>query len=454
MDFRSSFSIGALGWAARGLGRAAAGAGGRAAGERPTSAPASSERAGKLAYIDCLRGYAVLMVMLCHTTYAFPELPYPVHRLTVFGWHGVQLFFLASSLTLLMSAEHERATTGRVDVRHFFLRRFLRIAPMYYLAAAFYALLKPPADSSLPQLLASLAFVNAWHPVTMPTTGAWAPVPGGWSIGVEFTFYFLFPAFAATVTSIRGALVLLVAVLALGAGLDSLFLPLLRARYGQTPADNFLYFWFPDQAPVFVLGAITYFAVRAVRQEGGHPLIRAVRRRPGALIAAALALELLVADAPFGFAHQLRLGAPPPQHLAASLGFMLFIIGMSQARPGALMNPVIAHVGKVSFSAYLLHWAVIRYLPDSHPALFHVQAQGWTAIAAFALCFVAVVLVTCAGSTASYALVEAPCMRLAKRLTARGGPMTARPEPVALSAAALLPVSPHPGLGNDGRTVV
>lgn len=163
---------------------------------------------------------------------------------------------------------------------------------------------------------------------------------------------------------------------------------------------------------------------------------------------------MLVADAPFGFAHQLRLGAPPPQHLAASLGFMLFIIGMSQARPGALMNPVIAHVGKVSFSAYLLHWAVIRYLPDSHPALFHVQAQGWTAIAAFALCFVAVVLVTCAGSTASYALVEAPCMRLAKRLTARGGPMTARPEPVALSAAALLPVSPHPGLGNDGRTVV
>jgi peptidoglycan/LPS O-acetylase OafA/YrhL len=400
------------------------------AAERRRPPGAAPNPDGKFAYIDCLRGYAVLMVVLCHTTYAFPELPYPLHRLTAFGWHGVQLFFLASSLTLLMSAEHERHRTGAVDVRNFFVRRFLRIAPMYYLAAGFYALIQPPTDPSLPQLLASLAFVNAWSPVTMPTTTAWAVVPGGWSIGVEFTFYFLFPVFMALATSARRALVLLAAAVALGAGLNSLLLPRLEASYGHAPADNFLYFWFFNQAPIFVMGALAFFAVRAV-QRSGHPAVQAIRRRPGALIVAALALELLVAEAPFGFAHQLRLGAAPPQYLAAAAGFMVFIVGMSQARPGLFMNPVIAHVGKVSFSAYLLHWAVIRYLPDAHPALFHLQAQGWTAIAFFFPCFAVVAFVTCAASTVTYVLVEAPCMRLAKRLTIRRRPATATPQAIA-----------------------
>ncbi|HVC63521.1 MAG TPA: hypothetical protein VND19_24545 [Acetobacteraceae bacterium] len=37
------------------------------------------------AYINCIRGYAVLLVITCHLTYEFGNLPYPVHRLTVTG---------------------------------------------------------------------------------------------------------------------------------------------------------------------------------------------------------------------------------------------------------------------------------------------------------------------------------------------------------------------------------
>jgi len=402
---------------------------------RPTGAArggSGSGGHGKFAYIDCLRGYAVLMVILCHTTYAFPQLPYPVHRVTAFGWHGVQLFFLASSLTLLLSAEHERTKTGAFHIRNFFTRRFLRIAPMYYLAAGFYALLRPPAEPSLTQLLATLTFVNAWHPVTMPTTGAWAVVPGGWSIGVEFTFYALFPAFVATASSVRRALALLAATLLVGATANSLLVPLLEARYGHAPTDNFLYFWFLNQAPVFVMGALTFFAVRAAQRAPDHRLVQALRRWPGGLIAAALALELLVAAGPFTFAHQLRLGAAAPQYLAASAGFMLFIVGMSQARRGLAVNPLIAHMGKVSFSAYLLHWAVIRYLLDAHPDLFHLRAEGWTAIAVFFPSFIVVALATCLAATLSYTCVEAPMIRFARRLTA--GP---RQAPAAAPSVAL-----------------
>jgi peptidoglycan/LPS O-acetylase OafA/YrhL len=73
---------------------------------------AINEKVG-YAYIDCLRGYAILLVIPCHLTYSYLDLPYPVHRLTVLGWHGVQLFFLTSCLTLLMSWRGEVSRLGR-----------------------------------------------------------------------------------------------------------------------------------------------------------------------------------------------------------------------------------------------------------------------------------------------------------------------------------------------------
>lgn len=97
------------------------------------------------AFIDCVRGYAVLLVVLVHATYLFPNLPYPIHRLTVVGWDGAQLFFLASAVTLMTSWRHEMAQYGQVDVGAVFIRRFFRIAPAYYAASVLYFALDPPA---------------------------------------------------------------------------------------------------------------------------------------------------------------------------------------------------------------------------------------------------------------------------------------------------------------------
>src|SRR3978361_2265537 len=145
-----------------------------------------------------MRDYAILLVIICHTTYLFPELPYPVHRVAILGWHGVQLFFLASTVTLMMAWRYEKTRDGSVDVVAFFLRRFFRIAPAYYLASALYFFLDPPIGGYDPiQAAATYLFINAWHPTLMGVTPhAWSVVPGSWSIGVEFTFYAAFPVLA------------------------------------------------------------------------------------------------------------------------------------------------------------------------------------------------------------------------------------------------------------------
>ncbi len=386
-----------------------------------TPARRAAPRAGKpkFAYVDCLRGYAVLMVIVCHTTYAIPQLPSPVHRLGVFGWHGVQLFFLASCLTLMMSARYELDRTGQMSARHFFLRRFLRIAPMYYLAAALYWIVDPVKDTDLLQLLASLSFVNVWHPVTTSTTGAWQVVPGGWSIGVEFTFYFLFPLFISLITTFRRAIFLLIFLLILGAVLDTALMPSMAARYGSVAADNFLYFWFFNQAPVFALGAVAYFTIRAVESGVNGRLARMLQHFNGTVLAFSLVLLVVIAMAPIPFGHELMACPIVPQFLAASGAFFIFIVTMSQSHNSILINPVVAAVGKVSFSAYLLHFAVIELVLNAHAKFFHLGATGWPAIGIFFTSIVIVAVVTCILSAITYTLVEKPMMQLAKRLTRR-----------------------------------
>lgn len=98
-------------------------------------------------YLDCIRGYAIFLVIACHTVFEYSELPWVVKRVAVNGWFGVQLFFLASAITLLMSW-HSAARGGTPDLRAFAIRRFFRIAPAYYLAAGLYFVLTPPVEFS------------------------------------------------------------------------------------------------------------------------------------------------------------------------------------------------------------------------------------------------------------------------------------------------------------------
>lgn len=368
------------------------------------------------AYIDCVRGYAVTMVISCHLAYAFPELPYPVHRVVVLGWYGVQLFFLASALTLLMSWHYEADRLRRAPVVPFFIRRFFRIAPAYYLAAWFYALLLPPPGGfDIGQLVSSLAFLNGWSPARMPTVnGVWNVVPGGWSVDVEVTFYLVFPLFAAWVTSVRRGLLVFVVCCAGGLVANGIAAPLFGRSDPPVAVENFLFFWFPNQMAVFALGGLLYFVQQWLAAPAAQQVAALLRSRGGWIAAAAMIS--VFATAFVRLPHYLDPSRPlPPGFLVVSLLLAVFILALSQVRRSLLVTPVAAALGKVSFSAYLLHYAAIE-IATSHPRLFHTDASGMAAVAAFAVAWLAVLAMTFAGAWCTYHAVERPMMALGKNL--------------------------------------
>lgn len=142
--------------------------------------------------LDGLRAVAFGVVFLSHLPglWMFP------------GGFGVTVFFFLSGylITTLMRLEHE--TTGGIDFRAFYARRFLRILPPYYLTlvgvAALTALGAYGALEVRPWPLVSQALFYANYYITL--YGSRPMLPGTevyWSLAVEEHFYLGFPFVAA-----------------------------------------------------------------------------------------------------------------------------------------------------------------------------------------------------------------------------------------------------------------
>jgi peptidoglycan/LPS O-acetylase OafA/YrhL len=146
-----------------------------------------------------MRGTAILMVIAVHTSLSVPGLPQFAKLLCAYGQMGVQLFFVASAYTL--SRSHVARSAEPHALANFYLRRFFRIAPLYYVAIALYLALYVASHDvgaavrgyySARNVAANLFFLHGF--VASANNHV---VPGGWSIGTEVAFYAIFPALFA-----------------------------------------------------------------------------------------------------------------------------------------------------------------------------------------------------------------------------------------------------------------
>jgi peptidoglycan/LPS O-acetylase OafA/YrhL len=88
-------------------------------------------------WLDTLRAQAILAVIACHICSSFRELNGTHdHRwlsIAGLGGHGVDLFFVLSGWLLGCLLLSEKNRTNRIDVKRFWMRRWLRTLPAYYM---------------------------------------------------------------------------------------------------------------------------------------------------------------------------------------------------------------------------------------------------------------------------------------------------------------------------------
>lgn len=142
--------------------------------------------------LDLVRGICAALVCVYHVL-AWAGGPV-LHTL---GTYCVYVFFAVSGASLYLG--YAGRLTNRSALVRFFVRRFLRLAPLYIGVVAFGLFLKLGGGHPLPDVTTILLNVS----LLFGFTGAAATslVTGGWSIGIEVLFYAMFPLLLAVMSS-------------------------------------------------------------------------------------------------------------------------------------------------------------------------------------------------------------------------------------------------------------
>jgi peptidoglycan/LPS O-acetylase OafA/YrhL len=184
------------------------------ASDEPAATPATTDPGERIYFpeLDGLRFFAFLMVFLFHGGLPEKMVAQAIGRtaaraLRENGGYGVQLFFILSGYLITTLLLREEARYGRVALRAFWVRRILRIWPLYYLLILIGFLVIPALDGVVgttghrellrTHLLPFLGFLGNWSMALVRPAPDWLSVL--WSVCVEEQFYLVVPLFIALV---------------------------------------------------------------------------------------------------------------------------------------------------------------------------------------------------------------------------------------------------------------
>lgn len=316
------------------------------------------------------------------------------------GQFGVQLFFVVSAITLALSWQHRKDESS--PVKSFFIRRYFRIAPMYYVGIFLYigiALVQAtrsgtPIDPSLPQrILANVLFIHGFIPSANNNV-----VPGGWSIGCEIAFYVLFPIVFSRHINIKHLIGFVISWMIL----SPLGLILLKGKSAYVENNSFLYFNLITQLPVFMSGLMTFKLLST----------NTILPRMKALAAFLFTCSVLyvsfvnVKIFPFG-AYFLP--------LIAAISFCFLVVYMYN---GDSFPAFLIEIGRRSFSMYVLHFIFAWMFFPRLNARFEIPSTAWMALICLFASFVGTTLLCFCLAGITYKYIEKPFIRLANKLCA------------------------------------
>lgn len=350
--------------------------------------------------LDCLRFFAFFAVYVYHMVDATPayfaahHVPFPtlVAGAASAGRFGVDLFFLLSAylITELLLREWERY--GKLDLRAFYVRRILRIWPLYFLALLIGVLL-PLVDSReyfpVSYALAFAGLVGNW--LVLGHVRIQSVIWPLWSVSMEEQFYLLWPAFISR-SGRRRTLLYAAAALLMIAELSRLLLAgYARALHSQAPISTFTLTRL-DPLTLGIASALLLWK-RQYHLKWGWRL--------GSLLTGCGLW--LVAGCFYSITRNFLLFGYPAIALGA---WFIFFSAL-----GAPWAPRwLRYLGKISYGLYVFHMLAIRFALDLLGGSVHTL-RGYIVYWCLGL------LLTLVLAALSYRFYESPFLRLKERFT-------------------------------------
>ncbi len=155
-----------------------------------------TRRASNYASIDGIRAVSIILVLIFHTFFVY-QLAHPTATVTsmidelggYWSWalngdKGVDVFFVMSGFLITGILLRTYTKSGNMNLKNFYIRRYLRLTPAYYFTLIVYWLMSGPHSE---WIWANFLYINNFIHYSHQAVG-WT-----WSLAIEEQFYFLYP---------------------------------------------------------------------------------------------------------------------------------------------------------------------------------------------------------------------------------------------------------------------
>ena len=297
---------------------------------------------GRVYGVDALRGLLACGVMLYHFLSWSNATLYYTYKVffEALSIYIVETFFIISGFSLFYVYHNKGGISTYRDLKVFFLRRFYRIAPLFYTLLTAVVLIKLASpwlgitiNRPLDAYLLGVNFTFLYG-ITNPADSL---VVAGWSIGVEMTMYLLFPLMLLYVKDKMTSIKLLVLMLLAEALYQSVFLDQTIEFYKQWKEHTY----FINHLSFFSSGFLVYFIFKDLKIPSVLPL---------------LLIPLLLILFGFSTIEEYTIGIGRYLWLVLCTGVVILFSLID------VKNKLLIHLGDLIYSIYLCHFFVYQII--------------------------------------------------------------------------------------------
>jgi peptidoglycan/LPS O-acetylase OafA/YrhL len=316
--------------------------------------------------LNSLRFFAAIMVIIHHIEQYKEVLGLPnifhQHTIQLMSKIGVTLFFVLSGFLITYLLLVEQKNSGTIHIKSFYIRRILRIWPLYYLIIFLAFFILPQIDfMHLPghdgsHFLIKLTFFSLMMPNIIHALGAGlAYGTQTWSIGAEEQFYIIWPLL---IKFFKNKLLLVCAVI-LSYALLRYFFDLLFYKHIIFAYLYRIWYLFPiDNMAIGGLFAVIYF-------NHYHKLISFLYHKIVQALVWLISITLIISGYSLGYFHH--------QIYSILFGIIIFNLATNPSSIIHFKSKTLEYLGKISYGLYMYHSI---FIVISIKLVQHVHSQN------------------------------------------------------------------------------